>query len=360
MHRLPLVLLSFLFVLTTACGDDGAGETTTTTPAPTTTTPTTTLVSTTTTMGEATTVTTYPAAYASPLNGLPAEDARFLDRRIVGVKIDNHPLARPQGGLDQADAVIETVVEALLTRFIALYHDNDSDYVGPIRSLRPTDTALMGPLDLALAISGGQPWVQNLAVERGVRLVGESEGFFRVGSRSAPHNLFTSTLAVRQTADNRGYPDVTTQGLFQIGEWPIPDATATEIVLEWTDQTTVRWEWDEAAQAYTRWIGTNPHEWVRKDNTRGQITAQVLIVISGTQYVAYPPGGNGTAVPAIETQGYGPALIFAVGRVWEGQWHRDSLSSPYRLTELDGTPVVVPTGVPWISVFPNHRTISYQ
>src|SRR5207302_420707 len=56
---------------------------------------------TTTTAPPPTTTTTQPPAY--PLTGLPADDPARLGRQALVVKIENHPAARPQSGLDAAD-----------------------------------------------------------------------------------------------------------------------------------------------------------------------------------------------------------------------------------------------------------------
>jgi hypothetical protein len=333
----------------------GAALTTTTS---TTTTPTTS--TTTTPAEEMTTVTTYPPDFASPLNGLPATDSLLLDRRAIAVKIDNHPNARPQSGIDQADAMIETIVEGGITRFIALFHDDDADYIGPIRSLRPTDSAVVAPIEAPIAISGGQAWIQQLAAQRGVRLIGETQGYFRVGARPAPHNLYSDTNAIRRTADGRGWPDDRPPGLFEIGEWWIPDERATEIRLDWSSGNIIRWVWEEEDGVYTRWMGQTPHTWVHRDQTVGQVSADVLIVIAGTQHLVSPPGGDGSTVPGIETRGSGRAWVFALGRVWEGTWSREGYRDPFRLFELDGSPAVVPPGIPWISFFPSDRAVTYE
>lgn len=362
MHRFRSALLLFvaLGVAAASCDDSGNGIKAIGPPADLTTTTTTATTTTTTTTidPDATTVTTFPSAFASPLNGLPATNTLQLDRRAIAVKVDNHPQARPQSGIETADAMLETIVEGGLTRFIALFHDDDAERVGPIRSLRPTDSALVAPINAPLAISGGQAWIQAIAVRRDVRLIGETQGFFRLGSRRAPHNLYATTDAIRATADRRNLSNDPPPGLFQIGEWPIPAEPATEITMDWSDAGRVRWVWEDGV--YTRWNGTSPHMWVDAQSETGQVTAGVLIVISGRQYTERNPAGSGSNVPAIETVGSGDAWIFAVGRVWRGTWQRASANDPFTVFELDGTPAVVPTGIPWISVFPEQRSITYE
>ena len=131
--RSTSLLLVAALALAACSGADAAHETTTTAQATTTEASTTT-----TTVAETTTTELTTDGPASPINGLVVEDESLLDRRALVVKIDNHPNARPQTGLSEADAVIELMVEGI-TRLVAVFHTGDAETVGPIRSMRPTD-----------------------------------------------------------------------------------------------------------------------------------------------------------------------------------------------------------------------------
>ena len=73
----------------------------------------------------------------SPFTGkeLPPEIWLLRPKRVIAFKIDNNINARPQSGLQEADAVHEVLVEGGMTRFLAFYMDKTSSYVGPILSL---------------------------------------------------------------------------------------------------------------------------------------------------------------------------------------------------------------------------------
>ena len=75
----------------------------------------------------------------SALTGLEISPELWLKRprRVLAFKIDNNINARPQSGLQEADAVFELLVEGGMTRFLALFLDKSSSYLGPIRSARP-------------------------------------------------------------------------------------------------------------------------------------------------------------------------------------------------------------------------------
>jgi hypothetical protein len=59
----------------------------------------------------------------SPFTGLelPAETWLKRPRRAIAFKIDNNINARPQSGLQEADAVHEILVEGGMTRFLAFF-----------------------------------------------------------------------------------------------------------------------------------------------------------------------------------------------------------------------------------------------
>jgi hypothetical protein len=297
------------------------------------------------------------AGEPGPLNGLrhPAEE---LDQRVVAVKIDNHIKARPQSGLDRADAVYETLVEGGLTRFIALFHTDSPAYVGPNRSGRPTDAGLVRPLGATFVISGAQGWVLDLIGRTGVHLLGDQRpSSFRIASRSAPHNLYVSVPAVREAADGRGYPDAPPAPLWTFGSWADEQGEpASAVVLDWSADTDVRWEYD--GESWLRIHDGEQHATVNEDGEFSQVSADVLVVLEAPRYNASPPAGvGGSSVPALDTVGSGAVTVFGDGRFLTGTWSRDSLAEPFTLTGADGEPLAVPPGRSWISVFPAGRAI---
>ena len=102
-------------------------------------------------------------------------------------------------------------------------------------------------------------------------------------------------------------------------------------------------------------------EWMDAEGAREQIAVDVLVVLAGTPYVAAPgPGQGGSAVPATETTGSGWVMVFSEGRVIEGTWTRAGYAHPFVLADANGDPLTVPPGIPWISVFPATRTVTWS
>jgi hypothetical protein len=362
-NRLPVTFIA-LALVAAACGGDGADTAATseaTTSSSITTSSSTTTTSSSTTTTSTTTTTIYDGPVA-PLTGLPIDDEALAARRVLAIKIDNHPNARPQSGLDIADAVMEIGVEGGFTRFVALFHTNDTDYLGPIRSARPTDPTVLRPMNAVMVISGGQTWVLNLIASRGVKMIGEVDGTYRISTRSAPHNLFGDTVALRATADGRGYSDEFGIPIYEIAPWTeMPDEKADTIAMSWSTSSTYSWQYVDGK--YLRFVGAdNPvaHNTVDREGAEEQISVDVLVVIEGARYQAFPAAGvAGNEVPATETIGGGPVEIFYQGYVRTGVWERSTIEDPFVFYDENGDPMTVPPGKPWISIFPEPRAVRW-
>ncbi|MGI9610598.1 MAG: DUF3048 domain-containing protein [Acidimicrobiia bacterium] len=363
----PAALIVGLALLASACSGDESGPVTTTTaittlpPVATTLATTTTTSSTTTSTTTTTTTTTLGPQHPSPLNGLNVENPDLLDRRAVAVKVDNHWNARPQSGIQEADLVYELLCEGGLTRFIAIFHHSDSGYVGPIRSLRPTDPTLVAFLGAPLQISGGQDWIQRLASSRGQRLIGDDRvSTFRVRSRKSPHNLYGNTETMRATADRRGWSDEPPEPIFTFGEATTPLTPAATVTLDWSDRPEVVWRWDPITESYLRSNRSTPHNWLTLDGDRSQISAETLLVLTARKYTASPSSGEGSSVPALDTLGTGQALLFHDGALLQGSWTRDSYDESFTLALPTGAEMILPPGKLWISIFPTTGRVEWE
>jgi len=338
-----------------ACSGADASEETTTTVAPTTTEAP---VATTTTVAETTSTTDAIAdGPTSPINGLVVQDEALLDRRALVVKIDNHPNARPQTGLSEADAVIELMVEGI-TRLVAVFHTGDAETVGPIRSMRPTDGQVATLFDAPRVASGGQDWVVSGIRNTGTAIVGEvgRPQTFRSSSRSAPHNLYGSTVAIRNLADSRGYDDEAPDQLFEFGAMPADAQDAFDIQLPFASGMVVRWAWD--GERYTKTTNGAAHNWILADGESEQMWAETIVVLEMLTYTQSPPPGGGPA-KAVESVGSGNAYVFAGGQVIEGTWQRDSLGDTFTLTSGE-EPMVVPPGKLSLVFFDRDQTPSWS
>lgn len=282
-------------------------------------------------------------------------------KHCASCRLDNHHSARPQSGIQEAEAVVEIRVEGSFTRFIALFHTVDSEYVGPIRSGRPSDAMVVLPLSATMAISGGQPWVRAGISAVGVPFLTETaSGMFRVSGRRAPHNLYGSTEVLRETATARDFPDeAPAQPWLPFGEMHEDAEPATSAQITFAGASVITWDWD--GEKWARTFGSSPSNWIDVDGETEQMTADTVVALVGNFYTASPPAGQGgSSVPATNTVGEGRAVILAEGKVIEGTWSRETAEDPFTLLTEDGEPMLVPPGFLWLSIVPDVGSIVWE
>jgi len=338
--RTTVARLVTLALLVAACSPSESADSTTTS-APTTSS------SSTSTSTSSTTSTTIGESAESLVNGLEVENANLLDRRVLAVKIDNHPNARPHSGIDEADMVIEMLVEGV-TRFITIWHESDSDYLGPNRSGRPTDAELLpGFNEPTFTISGAQGWVQNMITGNGVNLIKElSEGTFRISGRSAPHNLYVDTFTLRETADELEYPNEPPEGpIWEFGPMPADAAPASSVNIRFSGNGVV-WDWDETEGLWLRTIQGQESMVRDQEGLETRLGVPVMVALYVEQY-----SNNG--LPSSHTLGSGEAYVFADGKYVQGTWEREEMTDWFTLTDAEGNVIAVPPGQAWVSLVPS-------
>ena len=139
---------------------------------------------------------------------------------VLGIKNDNNVRARPQSGPQNADAVVEGLVEGGMTRFINIFYESDTPYHGPIRSARPPDPTVLRPLAGVLVASGATGGLIPEIVDMGVPVISDRRPeYIRISSRKAPHNLYADTFKLKNLAISKGYKKTNNpQPLFPWGD----------------------------------------------------------------------------------------------------------------------------------------------
>lgn len=318
------------------------------TAAPTTEAPTTTVAPTTSTTEVATT-TTVPGPPVYPLTGVLVSDPLIAARPALVVKIDNAPAARPQSGMNAADIVFEEIVNDNITRFAFVFHSQDADPVGPIRSGRLQDIDLFGSFNRPLfAWSGGNRTVTDAIRASDLVDIGPSRApvYFRSGDRRAPHNLYSSTGALRSVTPEGSGPPVQ-QFLYRSEGEALQGVPSVGVALS-LDSIDVVWVWDAAAGLYRRDMERSPHD----DRSSGQVTTNNVVVLE----VNYLPGISGS--PDAQTIGSGRALVFTAGQFVEATWSRADRLAPFTLTAVDGSIVELTPGRTFVELPRVDKTIA--
>ncbi|WP_116450240.1 DUF3048 domain-containing protein [Blastococcus litoris] len=288
-----------------------------------------------------------------PLLGV--ESGPVPDRPALAVKIENSVDARPQTGLNSADMVWEEVVEGGITRFVAVYHSTIPGQIGPIRSVRPMDTAIAAPLRGLFAFSGGQrPFVDAVAAA-GLQVVshdGGAAGFYRLNTRYAPHNVYADPNAFLGQADPAHLAPPAPQFAHATPDQQ-PSATVggvpTGVVnLKLSGMSRPSWTWSAPTGAWLRAEGSTPA--TESDGTPLRAANVVVLRVQVVNTAFTDPAGN--PVPETQMVGSGEALVASGGASIAASWSKVSADAPVVLTDAAGQPILLAPGTTWVELVP--------
>lgn len=287
--------------------------------------------------------------FRMPLTGRPLVSAGEIPNRpALAVKMPNNRKAMPQTGLNEADIVFEQIINDGVTRFVAVFHSQGSDPVGPIRSGRAQDVDILTNLDSPLfAWSGGNDGVTGVVNNSSLVSLNYVRGFSdayyrRDGRGGAPHNLFSSTDALWGfTPEDFAVPPQIFPYMLN-GEAAEGDH-ASSIELE-LDSIRVRWDYDSATGQYLRFQYGEPH----MSELSGQVWADNIVVL----FVDYQRSPFDRKSPEAQTIGKGQALIFTDGVVRTGVWQRSSSADTWNLyaDESLSEPIGLSDGRTWVEL----------
>lgn len=315
------ILAVVVLVPLLALGGDGEAEpTTTTTSAPTTT-------------------TTLPPPL--PLTGEPDFEG-VADRPAISVKLGNNAEARPQQGVGVADIVYEEEVEGRVTRFLAAFHSEAPNRVGPVRSVRLMDALIARPLGGIFVYSGGANVPERIARldEAGLQHFNETD-LDTLGARVLdpdhgnglrPNILFARPEVLWEANAGLGPP----QAMFSyLGEHErFGGEPVTEVrVPVGASAYQPTWRWSEEDGVWERFLGGEP--FVAKSGE--QVTAENLVVqfveVSGEESIVV---------------GEGDAVVLSDGQMIRGRWVRRDPDQPARYLDGTGSEIELTPGRTWV------------
>jgi hypothetical protein len=292
------------------------------------------------------------AAVVSPATGSEVNLVLPPQRAALAVMIENQADARPQTGLTSADVVYEALAEGGITRFIALFLNDDAPVVGPVRSLRHYFAFFAAEYGADVVHIGASPegyaWRDALNMGHLDETFGEP-GIWRVGWRPPPHNAYTDTTADREILAARGRQVNRGWGPLLFSEQAARGTIAARQIgmrfRPWAYR--VEYAWDEAAGRYLRSMEGQPH----RDGATGDQVAPAAVVVQFADVEAIPDDPKLRL--DVDLAGAGGALVaFSSGTRRDGSWTKPAADAPSTWLDEDGNPMVLPPGPVWVEVLP--------
>lgn len=285
----------------------------------------------------------------------------------AAVKISNSPIVRPQSGLSRADIVVEHLAEGGITRFTAIYHSEDAERIGSLRSARLIDLELPVLFDAFLVYSGASGEVMRQIdtadfADRTLSDFREDPGFYRleIPGRAYEHTLFTDTQLLQQVAQAQGWTERPRhRGWIWLDEPPADAQPARTIDIPYSaEYSDVHYEYDPEVAAYRRSVVGEPHI---DDLTGEQIIAPNVVVVY-VNHVDTPIVEDvlGSKSQQIQLWGQGRAQIFRDGVVEEGLWVRPNREDPLLFVDGNSNPLPLKPGKVWLQFVPLDMAVTYE
>lgn len=293
-----------------------------------------------------------PTTVASNLTGLQVKP-EVNDRPVTAVMIENSVDARPQSGLHEAGVVFEAVAEGGITRFLTLFQDNEPDYVGPVRSVRPYYLSWLLGFDAAVAHAGGSAKALKLISQWRVKdLNHHSSYFWRVSNRYAPHNLYTSIKKLRKYEEQKGFGEATYTPLARRDkEAPATTVTAKTISFNISSANfNARYSYNPETNSYDRSVGGAPH---RDEKSGTRLSPKVVVAL-------VMPQGKESIYTTYSTFGTGKVYVFQNGTVEIGKWRKNSNNENFVFSNAAGDKLRLNPGQTWFTALGASNRVSYS
>ncbi len=292
----------------------------------------------------------------SPLSGQYIEDRNKINRRLVAIMFDNHPRARWQAGLKDAEIVYEFLVEFPYTRYLALYLANDPEDIGPIRSARPYFVATSLEYDALYVHVGGSPDakrdISNLKIADIDGLTSSNKVFWRKSHKKAPNNMYSSMDAIRAEAERRNYREDTSYRPFRFYEddRELGGRSANKVAINYRKDNTSGYEYDSEEKTYKRYKDGELHI---DESDSSPIRAKNIIIQRADTRVVDSIGRLD-----INLEGSGEGIYISNGKAIDIRWEKRSKDQKTLYYIMDTKEeLILNPGISWIQIVQNDTEI---
>lgn len=326
----------------------------------------------------------YYKIYKDKINNIPEEANQVVDEQIkeivkieeekkvqiysgtdrpIAVMIDNHTDAWPQAGLNESYMVYEIIVEGGETRLMALFKGQDVSKIGPVRSSRHyfLDYALEN--NAIYVHYGWSPQAQSdIKTYRVNNINGINYGysnstFWRVKGKKAPHNVLTSTEAIKNMASDAKYNLTSNKESIlnyvveevELGETSL---VASSVVIPHSTSQKVKYEYDEVTKRYTRYARNK----LQKDYyTDEEITTKNIIIQFVDNYTLKDVENKGRQ--GLSNIGTFDGYYITNGKAIKIKCTKSSRNSETVYKDLEGNEIEVNDGNTWINICPKSADV---
>jgi len=281
-----------------------------------------------------------PEIERNVLTGLPGSNGK-----VLAVKFDDTVYAHPQEGIEFADVVFVTQVEAGLTRVMGIYSSNYPEILGPIRSARISDIDILAQFGkVGFLYSGSQSKLRpvlsasnivNLSAERNPPSI-----YFNDPERTAPYAMMVKPNLLLEKASE-------VESVKSVGWKHGARATSAKKILS----ATIRWPnavykamWNKSERRFV----LNHDKKANLAASGEQLGSPMMVIQIATISPSEYGDKFGGVTPKTTVTGTGTGYLLRNGSVTKAIWERATPEAPTTWKLEDGTAAFFQRGQVWI------------
>lgn len=278
--------------------------------------------------------------------------------RPIAVMIDNHDDAWPHAGLQDAYLSYEIIVEGGLTRIMAIFKDQDTKLIGPVRSSRHYFLDYAMENDAIYAHYGWSPQAKSDISTYDINNLNGlySNAFWRDYNLYAPHNAFTNIESIMEASKSEKYIRDTNKDLllnYSVDEIDLSKKEdyliANNISIDYSYYHNTSYTYDEVNKVYKRIMDDVPHT---DKVTNKQYTVKNIIILKINNYSMDSSGRQN-----IDNLGTGDGYYVTNGYAIPIKWSKETRESQTVYTYLDGKEIDVNDGNTYIQIQPINQEL---
>ena len=280
-----------------------------------------------------------PAVERNVLTGLPGDNGK-----VLAVKFDDTTYSHPQQGVETADVVFVTQVEAGLTRLMGIYSSQYPEILGPVRSARISDVDILAQFGkVGFLYSGSQKKLRpvltaanlvNLSAERNPPTI-----YFNDPERTPPYAMMVKPNLLLEKADQ-------VSSVQSIGWSHGPRSPSAKKI----SAVTIRWpnavyraSWNKTERRFLLDHNNKPNLAASGSQLGSPMMVIQMVNIKPSEY-----GDKfGGITPKTTVTGKGVAYLLRNGSMTQVEWSRDTAISSTKWMLPDGTEAKFQRGQVW-------------
>lgn len=290
----------------------------------------------------------------------------YSKTRPYAVMIDNIKYAWPQTGLSDAFLIYEIIVEGGQTRLMALFKDQDTIKIGPIRSSRHyyLDYAMENDAIYVHFGGSGKAYsdIKSLGINNLDGLANSSGMAYRDTNRPAPHNVYASIANMKKYAEKKNYRLTTDKDPllnYSFSEVNLEEKseakTAVSVKVVYSNLHTTSYNYDATNKLYTRKMNGIDH----KDRVTGEnYTFKNIIIIKVKNDPLIDNSNKGRQ--EVYTIGKGNGYFITNGYYIPITWEKSTRSAQTIFKDLAGKEIKVNDGKTFIQIQPISRSTTLE